>query len=52
MQHARSIATGTQSLPTDSPVPYFQPIERGCLSAGSQEGVYVTPYVDPSEQNN
>ena len=27
-QHARSIATGTRSLPTDSPVPYFQPIER------------------------
>ena len=22
-QHARSIATGTRSLPTDSPVPYF-----------------------------
>ena len=37
-QHARSIATSTRSLPTDSPVPYFQPIERG-----SQEGVYVPP---------
>ena len=23
-QHARSLATGTRSLPTDSPVPYFQ----------------------------
>ena len=48
-QHARSMATSTWSLPTDSPVPYFQPIERGYMSEGSQEGVYVTPYVDPSE---
>ena len=48
-QHARSMATGTQSLPTDSPIPYFQPIERGYMSEGSQEGVYATPYVDPSE---
>ena len=31
-QHARSMATGTRSLPTDSPVPYFQPIERGHMS--------------------
>ena len=49
MQHARSIATGTKSLPTDSPIPYFQPIERGYMSEGSQEGVYMTPYVDQSE---
>ena len=49
VQHARTKATGTRSLPTDSPVPYFQPIERGYMSEGSQEGVYVTPYVDPSE---
>ena len=49
VQHARSMATGTQSLPTDSPIPYFQPIERGYMSEGSQEGVYATPYVDPSE---
>ena len=49
MQHARSKATGTRSLPTDSPIPYFQPIERGYMSEGSQEGVYVTPYVEPSE---
>ena len=49
VQHARSMATGTQSLPTDSPIPYFQPIERGYMSEGSQESVYVTPYVDPSE---
>ena len=33
-QHARSMATGTRSLPTDSPVPCFQPIERGHMSEG------------------
>ena len=33
-QHARSMATGTRSLHTDSPVPYFQPIERGHMSEG------------------
>ena len=33
-QHARSMDTGTKSLPTDSPVPYFQPIERGHMSEG------------------
>ena len=49
VQHARSMATGTWFLPTDSPIPYFQPIERGYVSEGSQEGVYATPYVDPSE---
>ena len=49
-QHARSMATGTRSLPTDSPIPYFQPIERGYMFEGSREGVYVTPYVDPSER--
>ena len=49
VQHARSMATSTRSLPTDSPVPYFQPIERGYMSEGLQEGVYATPYVDPSE---
>ena len=43
-QHARSMATGTRSLPTDSPVPYFQPLERGHMSEdvpsdmGSPEG--------------
>ena len=42
-QHARSMATGTRSLPTDSPIPYYQPIERGYMSEGSQEGVYVPP---------
>ena len=35
-KHARSMATGTRSLPTDSPVPYFQPIERGHMSEGAQ----------------
>ena len=33
-QHARSMATGTRSLPTDSHVPHFQPIERGHMSEG------------------
>ena len=49
VQCVRSISTHTRSLPTDSPIPYFQPIERGYMSEGSQEGVYATPYVDPSE---
>ena len=48
-QHVRSMATYTRSLPTNSPIPYFQPIERDYMSEGSQEGVYATPYVDPSE---
>ena len=34
MQHARSMTTGTRSLPTDSPVPYFQPLEKGHVSEG------------------
>ena len=57
VQHARSMATGTRSLPTNSPVPYFQLIERGPLSEGrlsdlgSQEGMYVPPYyVNPWEK--
>ena len=33
-QHARSMVTGTRSLPTDSPVPYFQPLKRGHVSEG------------------
>ena len=42
--------------PTDSPVPYFQLIERGHMSEGrlsdldSWEGVYAPPYVNPWEQ--
>ena len=49
-QHARSMATGTRLLPTNSPVPYCQPIERGHMSEGrlsdlgSQEGMYIPPY--------
>ena len=35
-QHARSMAMSTRSLPTDSPVPYFQPIERGHMSEGER----------------
>ena len=55
-QHARSMATSTRSLPTDSPVPYFQPIERGHMSEGrlsdlgSEENIYVPPYVNPWEK--
>ena len=48
-QQARSMATGTRSLPTNSPTPYFQPIERGYMLEGSQEGIYATPYIEPSE---
>ena len=50
------MATSTRSLPTDSPVPYFQPIERGPMSEGrlsdlgSQEGVYAPPYENPWEE--
>ena len=39
-QHARSMATHTRSLPTDSPVP-FQLIERRHMSEGSL-GRYIT----------
>ena len=39
-QHARSMDTGTRSLPTDSPVPYFQPIERGHMSEGGLNDTY------------
>ena len=35
VQHARAMATGSRSLPTDSAIPYFQPIERGYMSVGS-----------------
>ena len=49
VQHARSMATGTRSLPADSPIPYFQSIERGYMSEGSQEGIYANPYIEPSE---
>ena len=56
-QNARSMATGTRSLPTDSPVSYFQPVERGSMSEGrlsdlgSQKCTYVPPYyVNPWEK--
>ena len=55
-QHARSMATSTRSLPTNSPVPYYQPFERGPMLEGrlsdpsSQEGMYIPPYyVNPWE---
>ena len=55
-QHARSMATGTRSLPTNSPVPYYQPFERGPMSEGrlsdpdSQECMYIPSYyVNPWE---
>ena len=51
-QHARSMATGTRSLPMNSPVLYNQPFERRPMSdgrlsdLGSQEGMYIPPYVN------
>ena len=36
------MATGTRSLPTDSPVPYFQPIERGHVSEGIPSDIGFT----------
>ena len=44
-QHARSMATHTRSLPTDSPIP-FQLIERRHMSEGSLED--IPPYRIPS----
>ena len=38
-QHARSMAPGTRSLPTDSPVPYFQPLERAHVSEDVPSGI-------------
>ena len=41
------MAVGTRSLPTNSPVPYFQPINRGHMSEGklsdrnSSKAIYV-----------
>ena len=45
-QHARSMATHTRSLPTDSPIP-FQCVERRHMSEGSLEG--ISPYRIPLE---
>ena len=54
-QHARSMATSTRSLPTDSPVPYYQLIEsyesEGRLSdLGSEDGLYAPHFVNPLEK--
>ena len=52
------MATGTRSLPTDSPVPYFQLIERGHMSEGrlsdmdSQEAVFARGMQIPPLQVN
>ena len=57
-QYARSMATGTRSLPTDSPVPYFQPIERRHMSEGrlsdmdSQEVLFAEGIQMPPPQVN
>ena len=45
-QHARSMATHTRPLPTDSPIP-FQLMERRHMSEDSLEG--ISPYRIPSE---
>ena len=57
-QHARLMATSTRSLPTDSPVPYFQPIERGHMSEGklsdmgSQEAIFAGgKHITPRQVN-
>ena len=36
------MAAGTRSLPTDSPVPYFQPLERGHVSEGVPSAMGVS----------
>ena len=52
------MATGTRSLPTNSPVRYFQPIERGHMSEGrlsdldSQEAVFARGMHIPTQQVN
>ena len=57
-QHARSVAAGTRSLPTDSPVPYFQPLKRGHVSEGvpsdlgSPEGALHGSVQMPSHHSN
>ena len=49
---------GTRSLPTDSPVPYFQPLERGHMSESvpsdidSPEGaLYGSMQIPPHHAN-
>ena len=57
-QHARTMAASTRSLPTNSPVPYFQPIERGPMSdgrlsdMGSIDVVFATDMQMPSRGIN
>ena len=57
-EDARSMATGTRSLPTDSPVPHFQLIERGHMSEGrlsdmgSQEAIFAGGMHIPPRQGN
>ena len=52
------MATGTRSLPTNSPVPYFQPIERGHMSEGRltdmglQEAMFARGVHIPPQQVN
>ena len=36
------MAAGTRSLPTDSPIPYFQPLERGHVSEGVSTDISVS----------
>ena len=49
------MATSTRSLPTSSHVPCYQPFERRPMSEGrlsdlgSQEGMYIPPYMNPWE---
>ena len=57
-QHARAMAASTRSLPTNSPVPYFQPIEKGHMSEGrlsdmgSVDIVFATDMQMPSRSVN
>ena len=57
-QHARTMATSTRSLPTNSSVPYFQPFERGPMSEGrlsdmgSIDGAFATDMQMPSQGIN
>ena len=57
-QHARSMATSTRSLLTDSPIPYFQQIERGHMSEGglsdrnSPKAIFVGGVQMPSHNGN
>ena len=57
-QHVRSMAISTRSLPTNCPVPYYQPFERGPVSEGrlsdpdSQEGMYIPSLLCESMGND